>query len=191
MTTAPPDRLLSAEELAHLPDDGYRYELVRGRLVRMPPNFTSSSMVATTIAIIVGAFVRLHKLGVCSGVDGGVQTERDPDTVRAPDFAFFRKDRLPPSGVPRRGYLHTPDLAVEVMSPSDRFARLVAKAEEYVAAGTTLVWLVLPDERAVLVYRRGRPTRTLDGDALLDGEDVLPGFTLALPDLWEGLAENE
>lgn len=76
------------------------------------------------------------------------------------------------------------------MSPGDRFARLVEKVEEYLEAVATLVWFVLPDERAALVVRRGRPTRALEGDAALDGEDVLPGFSVALPELWEGLAQG-
>lgn len=157
----------------------------------MPSGYPSSSLVAATLLTLLNVFVRLHKLGLCLGAGGGVQTATDADTIRAPNGAFFSRARLPQRGLARREWLPAPDLAVEVMSPSGRFAKLVAKAEEYLEAGTTVVWLVLPDERAVLVYRRGRPTQTLEGTAVLDGEDVLPGFTLPLPDLWEGLAEEE
>jgi Uma2 family endonuclease len=191
MATAPPTGLLTADDLMDLPDDGNQYELVRGRLVRMPPSALASSIVAMTLGAVVTAFVRLHKLGRCSGEGGGTRLASDPDTVRAPDFMFYSNARLPARGVPRRGYLSAPDFAVEVLSPSDSFAKITAKAIEYLAAGTRLVWVVDPDARAVVIFRPGREPETLGGDAVLDGEDVLPGLSLSLAELWEGLEEVE
>lgn len=189
MATAPPTGLLTADDLMDLPDDGNQYELVRGRLVRMPPSALASSIVAMTLGAIVTTFVRLHKLGRCSGEGGGTRLAADPDTVRAPDFMFYSNARLPAKGVPRRGYLSAPDLAVEVLSPSDSFAKIVEKALEYLAAGTRLVWVIDPDARAVVIFRPGGEPQTLTGDAVLDGEDVLPGFSLPLAELWDGLEE--
>jgi Uma2 family endonuclease len=191
MATAPPSRLLTADDLMAMPDDGNAYELVKGRLIRMPPSALASSIVAMTLGILVGSFVRLHKLGLCSGEGGGTRLASDPDTVRAPDFMFYSRARLPEGGVPLQGYLGAPDLAVEVLSPTDRFARIVEKALDYLAAGTRLVWVVDPDVRSVVVFRPGREPETLSGDAALDGEGVLPGFTLPLAELWQGLAEQE
>ena len=148
-------------------------------------------MVAITLAALVMQFVQRHKLGICGGEGGGVLTARDPDTVRAPDFCFVSNARLPVGRIPRRYYPPSPDLAVEVMSPSDRFTTLYDKALEYLAGGSRLVWLILPGERAAMVFHPGQQPRTLHGDALLDGEDVLPGFAVALPVLWAGMADED
>jgi Uma2 family endonuclease len=191
MATTSPDRLLTAEDLFDMPDDGNLYELVEGRLVQVPPSYSAASLVAMTLAVIVGSFVRLHRLGICLGEGGGVRTKRNPDSVRAPDFSFIRADRVPPGGLPWRYYVESPDLAVEVVSPTDRFAKLVSKAKEYLAAGTRLVWIIDPDERAVVVFHPGVEPITLIGDAILDGEDVLPGLRIPLADLWEGLEPAE
>jgi Uma2 family endonuclease len=190
MATAPPDRLLTAEDLTELPDDGCRYELVKGRLVRMPPAASASSLVAMILGWRVMSFVRQHALGSCLGADGGVRLGSNPDTVRAPDFAFFSQARLP-GGVPPSGYLGAPDLAVEVLSPTDRFGDVLVKVAEYLAAGVRLVWVIDYRSRSAFVFRPDRGYDTLTGDAQLDGEDVLPGFRLPLSVLWEGLAEEE
>ena len=192
MTLLEREKLLTAEEFADLPkEDDCRYELVRGRVVKMPPEFTSSSIVATNLVIILGAFVRARKLGVCWAEGGGAITRRHPDSVRAPDVAFLSAARVPPGGVPRRGYLPVPDLVVEVKSVSDRVSGLIEKIAEFLDAGARLGWLVDPDERAVIVFRLDRVPRVLTGADVLDGEDVLPGFTLPLPSLWKELAPPE
>jgi Uma2 family endonuclease len=191
MATRQPDRLLTAEDLFDLPDDGNLYELVEGRLVRVPPSCSAASLVAVTLLLSIGAFVRRHKLGICLGEGGGVRTRRNPDTVRAPDISFISKERIPPGGLPPRYYVDSPDLAVEVLSPSDRFVNVLRKVQEYLAAGTRLVWVIIPAERSAVVFRPGAAPRILSGDATLDGEDVLPGFTLPLADLWDELADME
>lgn len=191
MATVPSEKLLTVEELFDLPDDGNLYELVEGRLVRVPPSSFTSSMVAMTLAARITIFVATHQLGACAGEAGGVVTRRGPDTVRAPDFSFVRKDRLPPAGLPDKYAPLAPDLVVEVMSPSDRLSNLFRKIEEYLAAGTRLAWLIIGRERSVFVFHPDQPPVVLSGDASLDGEDVLPGFTLPLSELWAGLADEE
>ena len=184
MTNLPAERLLTAADLMRLPDDGYRYELEGGRLIRMPPGGPLASIVAATILTLLNQFVRLHRLGVVGGADFGMILARDPDTVRAPDVAFYRADRLPPGGIPVTYWELAPDLAVEVLSPSDRRSKVLRKVSEYLDAGTPLVWVVDPRRRTAVVYRpEGEPT-ILGADGVLDGEDVLPGFTLTLAEVW-------
>lgn len=190
MVASPSDVLLTAEQFALLPDDGYPVELVQGRVVRMPPPFTSSQLVATTLVHHVGTFVRAHNLGVV-WQEGGVITGRDPDSVRGPDGAFTAWEDLPGGRMPRRGYVGSPRLAIESVSPSDRLSDVRKKGEEYLAAGSRLVWIVDADRRAVYVMRSQRPVTVLTGDDILEGEDVLPGFTLPLPEIWFGLADEE
>ena len=191
MATRQPGRLLTAEEFFELPKDDGRYELVRGRVVRIPPDFFSARMVAMTLATSVTVIVRQHKLDVCGGEAGGVRTRTGPDTVRAPDFTFISTDRLPPGGIPLRWYPIAADLVVEVLSPSDRFVNVLRKVQEYLAAGVRLIWVINPSERSAVVFRPNVPPEIITGDGALDGEDVLPGFRLPLAELWEGLAPEE
>lgn len=191
MATTHPDRLLTAEELFELPDDGNLYELVEGRLVRVPPEFFSSSVIAATLARIIGTFVHLHRLGICGGEAGGVKTRSGPDTVRAPDFTFIGTERLPSGGLPARWYPTTADLVVEVLSPTDRFVNVLRKVQEYLAMGARLVWVINPSERSAVVFCASAAPQILSDDAALDGEDVLPGFTLPLSELWEGLEPED
>jgi Uma2 family endonuclease len=185
MTNLPAERLLTAEDLMQLPDDGYQYELDEGRLIRTPPSGPLASIVAATILTLINEFVRLHRLGVVGGADFGMILARSPDTVRAPDVVFYRAERLPAGGIPSTYWELAPDLAVEVLSPSDRRGQVLKKVGEYLDAGTRLVGVVDPRRRTAVVYRpEGEPT-ILGADGALDGEDVLPGFLLALGDVWE------
>src|SRR3712207_3962922 len=92
--------LITAEELLRLPDDGFHYELVRGRLVRMDPSGSRSSVTTGRISRRVGSFVEEHALGLTGDADWGFKLASDPDIVRAPDLAFVRADRIPAGGVP-------------------------------------------------------------------------------------------
>ncbi|MBI2760994.1 MAG: Uma2 family endonuclease [Chloroflexi bacterium] len=182
MTSAPQPHLLTAEELMELPDDGNAYELDEGRLVIMPPAKYRSSRVSARVLIRVGSFVERHDLGACTGEQGGVVLQRGPDIVRAPDVTFVRKNRLL-SDIP--GYFEgAPDLVVEFLSPSDRMARVLRKVKQYLAAGVRLIWVIDPEDRTAFIYRPGRDVIILDEDGVLDGEDVLPGFSLALSEIW-------
>src|SRR5439155_12030612 len=106
-----------------------------------------------------------------------------PDTVRALDVAFVARERVPAEGKPEGFWIGAPDLAVEVVSPSDRFDEVLEKVEEYLAAGTRLVWIVLPRTQAVMVCRSAREATILRGDEELGGEDVLAGFVCRVKDL--------
>ncbi len=144
------------------------------------------AVIAMRIAIRVGGFIEQHGLGICGGADFGFLLASDPDTVRVPDFGFVRTERVPAGGIPASGFWPgAPDLAVEVFSPSNRFTNVLEKVYEYLDAGTRLVWVIEPEARKAMVFRPGgAPPATVGEDGALDGEDVLPGFTLPLAQIW-------
>ena len=185
MTNAPAgaDSLMTAENLLGLPDDGQQHELVDGVLTTMPPPGLRHGRVSLNIGWRLASHVEEHGLGTCLSNDPGIITGRDPDTVRAPDLAFFCTDRSPdPDEV---GYADAaPDLVVEVVSPSDRSSEVLAKALMWVRSGVRLVWVVDPETRVVTVHRSGDVIGLLQGDAVLSGEDVVPGFSARLTDIF-------
>jgi Uma2 family endonuclease len=176
--------LMTAEELAEMPDDGHRYELVRGELVRLPMSSIESSVIAMRIGIALGAFVYPAGLGWIAGADGAFILERQPDTTRIPDVSFIRADRFPPPGERRHFAELAPDLAVEVLSPSDRTSETNDKVLTYLDAGVQLIWIVDPPRRIVTVYTPDSVARVLRETDELDGGDVLPGFRLRIADIF-------
>jgi Uma2 family endonuclease len=181
-TTRIQPRLMTAEEFAALPEEDGRFELIRGRLVPVgQPNFEHGD-VMTWLAGALSRHVREHQLGRVAGGDPFFIFERDPDTVRGPDIAFVRADRLPAD---RDRLLElVPDLTVEVRSPSDRRSKVEAKAQWYLSQGVQLVWLVEPTRRTVTVYRPEQPPRILHVGDVLDGEDVIPGFQMPVAEIF-------
>jgi Uma2 family endonuclease len=184
MSTAPSDRLMTADELLHLPDDGRFYELVRGKLIEVSPSSSESSWVSADVLTRINTFVRQHGLGRCGDSDWGFLLATNPDTVRAPDVGFVRAERIPASGVPPGYWPGAPDLAVEVLSPSNRPTDVLRKVAEYLDAGASLVWVLDPQRRRATVYHPDGTVTVLGEDGVLDGEDLLPGFTLPLAEVW-------
>jgi len=174
----------TAEELFRLPDDGFRYELVEGELIQMTLRGAQRGELASLTAYRLRNFVDPRGLGSVSGAKTGFLIRRDPDTVRAPDAAFIRKERVPPGGAPKGYWPFAPDLAVEVVSPNDPASPLLRKVREYLGAGTRLVWVIDPEVRAVTVYKSPRVARVLEAGDVLTGEPVLPGFRLPLAELF-------
>ncbi len=170
--------LMTAEDLAKIPDDGYQYELVRGVLRKMSPTSFRPSNIAARLIVRIGTFVEDHNLGEVTGADGGYKLEHDPDTVLAPDVAFVRADRVPPADEQDRFASLAPDLVVEVMSPSDRMREVEEKIDLYLENGVPLAWVFDPKRRRVIVRRPGQPEQVLREGETLDGEEVLPGFRL-------------
>jgi Uma2 family endonuclease len=184
MTAAPAPRLMTADELLGLPDDGYHhYELVRGELICMSPSAFIPGMVIGLVIIPLGVFVREHRLGVVGTGEAGFRLASDPDTVRAPDAWFVRAGRVPTGKAGEKFFAGPPDLAIEVLSPSDRYKDVMAKVRDYLAAGTPLVWVIDPMGRTAGAFGPGMVARLLDEDGVLDGGDVLPGFALPLRDI--------
>lgn len=175
---------MTAEQLAQLPDDGWRYELIDGEPQRMAPAGKRHGRIALKLGRRVGDYVEQAGLGECYGAETGFLVGRDPDTVRAPDLAFIRADR--DSFLDEVGFSEiVPDLVAEVVSPSDRASAVTRKALFWLEAGVRLVWVIDPEAQVVTVHRGGDVIGLLQGeDAILSGEDVLPGFSARLADLF-------
>lgn len=174
-----PAPLMTADELlrAHLPHK--RLELVRGVLVVREPAGYTHGRVAVNLTIRLGAHVERTGAGQLFAAETGFTLARGPDTVRAPDIAFVRRECLPdpePLGFPDLA----PDLVVEVLSPGDRPGTVLSKVGDWLSAGCRLVWVVDPARRLVRVYRMDGTEAIVSVDRALDGEDVVPGFTCPL-----------
>jgi Uma2 family endonuclease len=166
-------RLLSAAEYAQLPDRGIPTELVRGRVVEMNVPAPRHGEICANITTLVNPHVRGQGLGRVVSNDGGIVTERDPDTVRGGDVAYYSYARVPQGPLPA-GYLDVvPELVFEVRSPTDRWSRLITKAGEYLEAGVTVVCLLDQVSETVQVYRTDELPRTLHADDELHLPDVL------------------
>ena len=172
-----PQRLLTAEEFASLPVGDMRAELIAGVLHTMPPTFEDHSESTARLTIILGHYVLTHDLGTMYAAETGFLIARNPDTVRAPDIAFTRKERVASDSPAPRWVPVVPDLVVEVASSGDRPGELRQKAAMWLEAGVRLVWVALPTQRVIEIYRAGLPVTTLDEAATLDGGDVVPGFS--------------
>jgi Uma2 family endonuclease len=174
--TVQAQRLLTAEEFAVQPDDGRRTELVKGVVVEMPPTNFRHGVACNRIGRILGTYVEEHGLGWVLNNDAGVVTQRDPDTVRGPDVAYFSFSRLPKDSIPDKYPAVSPELVVEVKSPSDRVSHLSAKAGEYLDAGAVVVLVVDPDTESVAVFTQNElPRRLSNGDELALPE-LFPDF---------------
>lgn len=183
--TVDQQNFVTADDLFRMPDDGYWYELVRGRLIKMSPPGALHGVVGIRLQAALYQFVEAQRLGVVLPQDTGFKLASNPDTVRAPDAAFVRRDCIPSTGIPEGYWPGAPDLAVEVRSPNDRRSELWEKADEYLQHGTRLVWVIDPSKCDVVVFRPGVPPVTLASDDELDGDDVVPGFRFRVSRLFE------
>lgn len=181
------ERTYTLAEYERLPEEkAHRVELVEGRLVREPRPGPEHGWLQLELGARIRDHVRKGRLGVTL-TDAGFVLAEDPATVRGPDIAFIARGNLPPAGFPRRGFWRIPpDLAVEIVSPSNTRAEIREKVLEYLAAGTRLVWVVEPRARTVTVYRSRTDLQRLGEREVLDGGDVLPGFRLPLVELFVG-----
>ena len=175
---------LTADDLLNLPPDNMRHELIRGELTTRPPTNGEHGVSTLNIAGILRDFLKANPIGVDAGAETGFIISRNPDTVRAPDAAFIHNDRIPPGGVPKKFWPLAPDLAVEILSPSDSYSEVMEKIDEWLTAGTRLVWVIDPAKKTVGVYAPHRQPRILKSADQLDGEQVLPGFKLAVAEIF-------
>lgn len=181
MTTA--TRLMTAEEFLMMPDDGRRYELVRGELVELPQPGMVHGFLSMQVGSVLNSFVMEHGLGIVI-TPAGFVLEIGPDTVRAPDVAFISFDRLPDGDLPT-GFLNTtPNIVVEVMSPSDRPGAVNAKIQLWLDTGAELVWVLHPPTKTVRICRPNAEDITLTAEDILDAEPVLSGFSVQVADLF-------
>jgi Uma2 family endonuclease len=174
--------LMTAEEVSYVSIPGRSIELVRGRLVVMEQPGTEHGRVQANLMIALGVFVRDHKLGAVFGQDTGFKIAANPDSVRGPDVAFVATEHI--QNIPKRGYAaFAPDLVVEIISPNDGAGEILAKVADWLEAGTRLVWVIDVERAEARVYRSDGSLGLLAADGSLDGEDVVPGFRVALADV--------
>lgn len=174
-----------ATERDLLKPSGRLCELVDGTLVEKAMGFVES-LLALELASLLHAFVKRHRLGIVSGTDGMVRLM--PGLVRIPDITYISWERLPGKRVPTTPIPDlAPDLAVEILSKSNTKKEMQRKLGEYFEAGVRLVWMIDLKTRTAQVYRSVKAVAKLAESQSLDGEDVLPGFTLSLRELFECL----
>lgn len=177
--------LLTAEESAERPDPGYPEELVRGRIVPMTMPKPRHGEICNRVGRILGNHVKDLDLGHVLSNNVGVITERGPDTVRGADISFYSYARVPKGPLPDRYLDKPPDLIVEVLSPSDRWPKVLAKVAEYLDAGTTVV-IVLDDQRRMAqLYHADGATRLLGAEEDLALPDLLGDFRVRVGRFFE------
>jgi Uma2 family endonuclease len=182
--------LMTAEEfgkfVARPENDGRFFELVRGKVIELPPPKRLHGSTCGNIAGLLYNFKRQVKWGDVTSNDSGIILERDPDTVRGPDIAYYELESA------EDGYsIVAPLLAVEVLSPDDKASVLARKVADFLNNGVALVWVVDPATRSVVVYRQdSNPLVLFEGDEIT-GEEILPGFRCAVADFFPSIKKGQ
>jgi len=182
------ERLYTAKEfweIARLPEnENKRLALIDGEIVEMASSSQKNTVIAGRIVYFLNAVVILRDVGYVTGADGGFTL--DEHNARQPDVGFISKARHPELGGVE--FPVAPDLAVEVISPSESSKEVLRKVTRYIEAGTRLVWTVYPEDKTIYVWKAspegGLNTQPLKGDDLLDGGDVLPGFSIKVSEIF-------
>jgi Uma2 family endonuclease len=181
-------KLITADELLMMPHregrNDIRLELIRGELKKMSLTGAVHGILCVRIGVALEGFVELHDLGLVFGTGTGFLLSRDPDSVLGPDVAFLRKERLRDIENIEKFVPFGPDLAVEVLSPSNTVTEMDEKIALYFAAGSRSVWIVNPRQKTVAVYTSPHDVRILGVNDTLEGGEVLPGFALELSKLF-------
>ena len=172
----------TASELFAMPHDGFRYELVKGELRKMSPAGTGHGAVVWNLSALLAPHLR--GIGQGFGAETGFKLAADPDTVRAADIAFVRRERIPETGIPDNFWETYPDLAVEVVSPGDRYAEIEEKVGDWLNAGVRAVWIVNPKQRSVAIYHSMNDVTHLSEGDELDGGEVAPGFRCKVAEIF-------
>ena len=175
--------LMTAEELLAMPDDGYRYELVRGELIQMAAASFDHGIHASRIVETLLPIVRGNRLGEIPLTEPGFLLGTNPDHVRVPDVGFVSQERVDAAERPFVFFPGAPDLVVEVISPNDRLSDVHDKVAEWLAAGTLMVIVVNPRNRTVQVYTSDGVIELTEADTL-GGGDVVPGWTMPVADIF-------
>ena len=175
----PPENVtMTLEEFLVSDVDGYEY--VKGELIPMAAPSAEHGLIGANVSWYLSQYVRENQLGAVVGSETGFQVG---ERVLRPDVAFVSTPRLPEDLL--KAFPVPPDLAVEVISPSEAFRKVVEKAFAYLEAGTRLVWVIEPGSKTVLVYRSETDITLLTSDDTLTGEDVVEGFACQVAELFE------
>ena len=173
---------VTAEELYGMQDDGFRCELVRGELVKMPPAGFRHGDIGLAVASHLRRHVNAMRLGRVVASDTGYQLS--VDHVLAPDVSFVSESRLPASGLPEGFFQGAPDIAVEVISPSEREQHILEKVGDYLRYGCKMVVVIRPRTRRVEVHLPNREMQILESDDVLDGGAIVPGWQLPIAEIF-------
>jgi Uma2 family endonuclease len=179
------ETLLTAEEYGRLPDNRQRTELVRGRIVTLNMPYPRHGEFCATIAYLVRRHLDDRDIGrvVCN--DSGTITERNPDTVRGMNVAYYSYGRVPKGPLPRRYLDVSPELVFEVRSPSDRWSEIHAKVGEYLGAGVLAVCVVDEQTETATVFRTDQPPQVLRADEEFLLPDILGDFRVTVRRFFE------
>jgi len=177
-------QLMTADELLVMPDDGFRYELIKGELIRKPLRGHIQGRLSISVAAPLFQHVSANNLGIVYAAGTGFLICQNPDTVRAPDVAFVTRQRAEQIRDTEGYWVGTPDLVVEVVSSADTFGYLEDKVAEWIEAGTRAVWVVSPTMHTVTIYRSLQKIEVLTKNDTLDGGDVVPGFQIPVADIF-------
>lgn len=182
-STAVEERLITGEELFEMGDIGPS-ELIDGRIVYVSPTGGEHAYIESTLGSILDQFVHPRRLGWVLTGEVGVYIRRDPYRIRAPDVAFFSRQRMPRR--PRKNFLDiAPELVIEVVSPGDEWAEIRRKIADYFSISVDRVWIVDPDQQDILVFRSPTESTAVGVGATLKGEGILEGFELVVSELFE------
>jgi len=178
-TTSP---LFTAKQLEANPPEG-RWELVKGELKEMSPAGGAHGWIVGNLTVVVGGYIRQKKLGRIFGAETGFLIEQNPDTVRAPDFAFVSSAA---TTRPHHGFISgAPDLAAEVISPNDTSTVVSAKSEQWLRAGCKVVWLIDPARETAAVCTLEDGAYVMRSVEVLSDANLLPGFELPVNELFQ------
>lgn len=174
--------LMTVDDFVRLPetvgDRDFRYELVEGELITMSPGMLPHNLIRDTMLVLLKAFVTTRKLGTVVAEQAFQLSGR---TVRVPDVAFVRAGRPLATDKPIQG---GPDLAIEIVSPSNTPREIDRRISDYFAAGCKRVWVVYLEEREVYIHGLAGVTRR-GGDDLLEESELLPGFSVKASSIFQ------
>jgi Uma2 family endonuclease len=183
LTTAP----LTLQEFAQLPGDGVRHEISEGELITLPPPKSLHSRIASKVFNAIQALLAKSALGEALA-EAGYILSREPLTIRQPDVSVLSTERI--QGTAAEDYFEgAPELAVEVVSPSDSAEDLEVKVEQYLHSGAKQVWVLYPKTKRLHLFRPGNQLRVLDETQTLDAAELFPGLSVKVADLF--LSENQ
>ncbi|MEP6835078.1 MAG: Uma2 family endonuclease [Gemmatimonas sp.] len=180
--------LMTPDEFLVYPLSDVKAELVRGELRVSPPAGGPHGRAGTNLVVLLSVYVNSRKLGAVFADGVGYELAELPRTVRAPDASFVRAERLPQDGIGPGLLKLAPDLAVEVLSPSETAWSIEEKLHDYLACGTSLIWVLDPVRRTVMVVANDAPVHWLRETDALNGGNAVPGFACRVSELFDGVA---
>ena len=190
METIVQNKIWTDDELLSLPRDGNKYEVMKGELVVSPAGIEHEE-IGVRLIVALGKFVREQKLGIVCGSSAGYWMKPEgyvPRNFLSPDVSFIAKERLGGAKrAPKKFFNGAPDLAVEILSPSDTIEKLHEKIVDYFENGARLIWVVNVEEQFVLIYHSSQPDQLLRSGDMISGEEVIPGFTVPVSELFAEL----